>query len=439
MRKKKIYVLMLVMSTVILNICVSASGNTDIATLEYLETKIVTVKGDLSLKFNSSDTGNADVILLWKVFSSDNNMTVLSFTSLPVDVDPSFVNNTKEYVFRDNNSGGYYSVFVDYSVIDVPQSEEEILLEIISEMEAQIEELNLEIELLKSQIITINNTRIELEKLLNSWKTKSNEWETKFIHEKEITNPLRDDIKNLTTDIETMENVTIWMDFNISILKQEKISLENSIADLRDVWSMGFSYHGDDFFNFGGAWALIIGLFIAGALSYTLFVKLKGKSVKSKIKGNAITDVEKPRSHSLLRSLFSMDHGSNKRLEVAEGKPLSFGTNSLEPDKLHETLGVTVEKEGSKTIGDLKEPITIMEKPEINWKLVENDENFKSWSYNGGKPIQAKKNNGVWEIYIDGVKQTDTFGTPLDVFNNIRKYQRDYNFVEISAKIDQVI
>ncbi len=72
----------------------------------------------------------------------------------------------------------------------------------------------------------------------------------------------------------------------------------------------------------------------------------------------------------------------------------------------------------------------------INWTIKKDGDKLKTWGYNGEEPIKAKKTGDVWEIFVDNVKQSATFGTALDVYNNIKKFQKEYHINSLHKKID---
>lgn len=186
MRKLVIFgILMLMLAPLV-------SADTNLGTIQYLDTRMIPIDGNVTLSFHYTPTGTEDVVLILRLYDPDLNKTVYGFQSLVVGYDSSFVNDTKTYTFKDGNES--YNISVDYSSIQVPPS----LDEIIAGYEARIEEL-------------IANNTLLLEKIellylaLNGSYDQINATLLELEMEKAKNKPLVDQIINYTSELERSE------------------------------------------------------------------------------------------------------------------------------------------------------------------------------------------------------------------------------------------
>jgi hypothetical protein len=417
--KRKIKILMLVTTLIITVMPIVVSADIELATLDYRETKIVSTSGNVTLAFINSTTGTNDVIVLWRIYGNDSNITVFCIESKEIEYDYTFVNDTKRYYYLNTWDSKTYIIYVNYSSIQVPKSQEQILNDTKNQYETIINSLNTEITDLKKSRDELNNTKIQLETDVETWKQTAEEYLSERDEALGINLPLHIKIDNLSAKINDTEMMIA--ELNYTIRKKDRVieSLEGTISKMMDPLCLGYSYKGSDYLPPVNFLFIFLTILFTGLFSVVTVSKLKGKKVKDYVKSHSTTDVEKARSHSLFRNWLSPEK-SDKRIEVAEGQPQSF---DMDPEVISAKLKDELDK-------------TPIEKVmEIEWKLKTDNSDVKTWGYNGVEPIIAKKNGGIWEIFVDGVKQPDTYGTPLDLYNNIRKYQKEYQINDVHDKV----
>lgn len=313
-RKKKI-VLKLVIATAILlfSATIVVPGEiTYLTTIDYLESDIIGINGNITLIFNSSDTGKNDMIVLWRIYSSSDNITIYCIKSKEIDYDFHFVNNTKAYLFKDNNNATNitYKIWIDYSSIHVPKSLEEMLNETLIVKNALIASLT-------EQVIKLNASVVNLTTLVNMYKTS---WEQQVAE----NTPLRSQIAILNNQVSAYHNETSDLRVKFYLAENDVSSLESTVTQLKDGWALGYSYRGKDYGPHINLASLTIGFVICFFLFVFLLKKVIGSKIKKQTKKNATGDVEKPRQHSIWRGLLRTDYGRNKREDVPYDTPKSF-------------------------------------------------------------------------------------------------------------------
>jgi len=283
---------------------------TTLTTLDYQESAIIAIGGNVTLIFNSSSTGNNDITFLWRIYNVENNFTILCIKSKEITYDHRFVNNTKEYLFRDNKTNATYRIWIDYSSIQVPKSLEEWLNESLIGKNAIIANLT-------EQITRLNTSVINLTILVDMYKTA---WETQQAE----NGPLRTQIINLSLLLNNSRNTTSGLRVQFYLAEDDISSLESTVTQLKDGWCMGYTYNGKDYGPHINLASLTIGFLVCLFLFVFLLKRVIGGKIKKQTKKNATSDIEKPRQHSIWRGLLRTDYGRNKREDIPYSTPKSF-------------------------------------------------------------------------------------------------------------------
>lgn len=246
MKKKYVVgILTLVIATIVTTI---ASGEiVNLTTLDYEDSEIIAVNGDVILEFNNSDTGTNEVMFLWRIYSPENNMTIYSILSSEIEYDHTFVNNTKIYTYYDNNTDKYYSIKVDYSSIQVPESYAEALNQTIKRLEEELNQTKTETNLIILSLETkIENLTAYIGTLNAILKGKNN---TIIL----LTNE-RNELKTLNiplySEIARLENESkYWQDCTFDLRDRENImegimgEQDKTIAQTTDSWCLGYTVY----------------------------------------------------------------------------------------------------------------------------------------------------------------------------------------------------
>ena len=294
---KKKY-LIVVLTLVMLTVPMLVSGEPiNLGTLDYEESEIVVMTGNVTLNFSWSDTGVNDLAFLWRIYGSEDNLTILQIASLEIDYDHTFVNDTKEYVFKDNNTNKTYVISVDYSSINVPESYEDVLLEIIEEQNKTIADLKGENTNLTILLDEKNNT-------ITILTLQRDQNVTKLQEQLALLLPLEIEIQELNGDIDTYKNRTLNQSREIHDLewtideKDWTIDSKNeTIMQLTNPWCMGYSifnpltYNNDNFFYFNYA-GFLIGVVISAFVVIIVFRERIKELLHIKTSIKALGDVK---------------------------------------------------------------------------------------------------------------------------------------------------
>jgi len=311
-KKKIIEILGLVIATTILLATNVMSEEIDLATIDYLKSDVIAINGNITLVFNSSDTGKNDITVLWRIYSSGDNITIYCIKSKEIDYNYRFVNNTKAYLFKDsdNTTNITYKIWIDYRSIQVPKSLEEMLNETLLVKNAIISNLS-------AQIIILNTSVVNLTTLSTMYKAS---WEIQLAKNQ----PLIDQIAILNNQVSIYHNKTSDLRLQLYFAEDNVSSLESTITQLKDGWALGYSYRGKDYWPHVNLASLTIGFVICFFLFVFLLKRVIGGKIKRQTKKNAASDIEKPRQHSVWRGLLRTDYGRNKREDVPYSTPKSF-------------------------------------------------------------------------------------------------------------------
>ena len=293
---------------------IAVSEEQTLLTLDYQEGDLVFLPGNVTLVFNSSDTGDEDVIILWRIYSPENNLTIFYFKSQTITYDSSFINNTKEYLFNDTNSNTTYAVYVNYSSIHVPDSIEDILNMTIKQKNELIGNLTLQLENLTEQL---NATIIERD----NWKAEAGVLKIERDNAIARYRPLEINLSKMEDDLEFQQQKNKEIEAEIHYKESIISSLENTISQLRNPWCTGYEYNGRNnglHINYS---SLIIGLalaFIIFFLVETLMEKT-GKQVRFGRK-KTLGDMYKDKKKHIEEVPVVEDHETLKKLREKENK-----------------------------------------------------------------------------------------------------------------------
>jgi len=279
MRRKNSNILVVFM---LLSIAVSAmfipnmvASHVNIGTLNYLETKIYQVQGNLSLIFNYSDTGTNDLTLTNLGYVISTNKTVLQFKSNNISYNWSFVNNTKAYYYFDLNSNNTYSVSVNYQSIHVPKSPYQLLREMLEAKNATIALLNTNISKMNHTITNLTKNNTDLKKINVNLSAYANETRAN-------NTPLHMQIVNLTSENDRLNGTFISLRNSLTLSNTSHTADEATIKELRDPWCTGYTYNDEGFIyiNTASMAILLVILIIVGTIFvYRTKIKQKGKKI----------------------------------------------------------------------------------------------------------------------------------------------------------------
>ena len=283
---------------------------TDLTTMDYLESDIVAIDGNITLVFVNSTTGTNEIRFLWRIYSTDSNVTIYGISSKEIQYDHRFVNNTKGYLFRDNKTNATYRIRIDYSSIHVPKSLEDWLNESLIVKNTIIANLT-------EQVTRLNTSVVNLTILVDMYKTA---WELQQAE----NGPLRNQIMNLSLLLNNSRNTTSDLRVQFYLAEDDISSLESTVTQLKDGWALGYSYRGKDYGPHINLASFTIGFLVCFFLIVFLSKKVIGNKIKKQTKKNATGDIEKPRQHSVWRGLLRTDYGRNKREDIPYSTPKSF-------------------------------------------------------------------------------------------------------------------
>ncbi len=284
MRRKNSNILVVFM---LLSIAVSAmfipniaASHVNIGTLNYLETKIYQVQGNLSLIFNYSDIGTNDLTMTNLGYVISTNKTVLQFKSNNISYNWSFVNNTKAYYYFDLNSNNTYSVSVNYQSIHVPKSPYQLLREMLDAKNATIALLNTNISKMNHTIANLTKNNTELKKINVNLSAYANETRAN-------NTPLHLEIVNLKAENDRINGSIISLRNSLIFVNTTLGKREGTIRELRDTWCTGYTYidaKGDDagyiYLNGASMAILLVILIVVGTIFiYRTKIKQKGKKI----------------------------------------------------------------------------------------------------------------------------------------------------------------
>lgn len=333
--KNIIKFLMLVATIFILGTNIVGSIPTTLDTINYKQEKIILIPGNVTLNFTSSDTGNNDILFIWRIYSSDSDLTLYSIVSKVITYDYTFINNTKKYDYIDDNTLFEYRIMVNYSSINVPKSPQELLNDSLIENNTKILELNIEINDLNTNITflqqQLNATRI----LAEQYKNDSKKWEG-YVGE------LNARIYDYEYTLDKYMNKSRDLRLEKEILENQTLSLRNNINTLENPWHPEINLP-----------SLFLGLFIIlGGVLYFRFKKLKKPIFNKKFNETFMTKEEKTKLERIpntpptgLRQ--ELKEEIKKEIEK-ENKPQETEKKDVKPKPIPSTAKPIVKKDFEK-------------------------------------------------------------------------------------------
>jgi len=215
---RKIYVLVALAIIGIGSWCttMNAEDNViDLVTIEYSNIHTgTTVTFDSSeivdLVYVSSDINKSALYIHSWWFSALDNQTTYIFSTMPMVVDWWFINDTKGFVYQDNNTKQLYRISVDYSAIDVPPDpsinwmiEYDILTNSSNKLEI----------LLNTTLNELNDTRKELQEAWDFYNQSKEE----FDNNSALVITLGKELNDLNTEYNKTKTLWINATTNLSL------------------------------------------------------------------------------------------------------------------------------------------------------------------------------------------------------------------------------
>ena len=338
--KRKFCICMLVLFLV--SITTAIAEPVELTTLEYCEIDIVSINGNRTLIFNHSDTGTNEINFLWRIYSQDADVTLYMMESMEIDYDHTFVNDTKSYIFKDDNSVDLFVILVDYSILQIPDSLEDLLNLTIQELEQEITRLENEIANNSIMVNSLNETLNTTHDEIAEWMVIAEQYKQERDIERNANKPLYDELEYLNYLWEEAQNDTNETSARIDQLKDDK---GNAIANYNDAksaleegtdpMSIGYTFQGKSNLHLNVP-SLFFGILITIAV-----VILAGDRIKEKIKritGKEVLIDKTPKKSTISKALGGMDARDYDDLQVTdhpklknwrEGKPAPVGADTI--------------------------------------------------------------------------------------------------------------
>ena len=155
------------------------------ATVDYRDFKLITLPGEITLTFIASETGSNDVNISFSTYVyNGTNIThsIFLLASETVDYDWRFINDTKPYIFIDENKT-LYRFDVNYSSITVPQHPDLEPLQVLIELADQ---LNITIHDLKQNLTNISKENKALTENYTSLNASYLQLNTNYTAQKDV-------------------------------------------------------------------------------------------------------------------------------------------------------------------------------------------------------------------------------------------------------------
>jgi len=317
--RKIIIFWMLVSTLLVIGTQTAMSEATDLTTLNYLEEKIIMVPGNITLWFTSSDMGTDDITLIWRIYNYESDMTVYDLNSMEITYDYSFVNDTKKYNFVDNITGNEYRIKIDYSCIEVPKSQEQILNETLIEKELRLQELNLQIEDLQNNITVVQQQLNETLVLADRYKNDSDTWMGQV-------GELNARIYDYEMTLDRYINETRYLEYQRGFYENQTMDLSGTITTLQDPWHAAINLP-----------SLIGGiLLVGGGVFYFLYRKHKIPFLQKK---NIEPNIPFEERQGMLKVPHKITTGLQKEIDAGKTTPKKEENKTTENiDNMHQFI-----------------------------------------------------------------------------------------------------
>lgn len=341
----------------VLAVIPNVSATTTIGTMNYLGSLAWGVSGNVSLSFNSSDTGTNDIAITYQFYSNATNSTFYSFQSNTIIYDYTFVNNTKIYYYDDNNSLNTYAIYVDYSSIIPPANpliaQINALVALLEQKNQTIADLNAQIASLQTALANAQDNVTDIQDQIDdAIEARDQAIEDKEELEDEI-DLLEIEVSGLETANEELENENTNLTLDIGTLNNYLDKHEETINQIRNPWAIGIthyerndygSWNKQDAIYIGSGYAYVLGvvtMIILGFLLYTSKVIRFEFKKKEEAKGNRITRLvtskvtgKKPSGGTSTN--FESLHKIMEKKEMKEMEALKKETDETEQTKTDE-------------------------------------------------------------------------------------------------------
>jgi len=226
---KKIYILIAIAIIGIGSWCttVNATENIiDLGTIQYSNTseKVLVVEIDSNISINliyiTSDLDSESLYIDNTWFSPLENKTTYVFATIQLEVDWWFTNDTKMFLYQDNNTNQLYKINIDYSDIEIPPDP-------VTEIQNKYNLLNIDYyiiyDLYNATLAIYNTTREELQMV----ELIYNQSKQDFDNNSALVKTLKEELT--AKGIEFNETSVLWIDAvtNVSILETYFRNLNN--------------------------------------------------------------------------------------------------------------------------------------------------------------------------------------------------------------------
>lgn len=301
---KRKYVAIVCMLAIIAGAATTVVADSILTTLDYEESEFIPIQGNVTLIFNNSDTGDNDIQQIWRIYDPGENLTVYYMKSKTLAVNSSFENDTKTYVYRDINSGTFYIVRVNYSSLAVPLTIEEAVNRTKAEKDAVIAVKDQEITTLKTEMQTKNAT---IQQLTDEKNILRSDLDAQIA----LNQPLHQQIDTLRKQIQTKNNSLIDRSSTINNMGNLLYRANKTMEELANPFCMGYSIYNPEIYSdtphfYINYISLFIGVTIGivilvGALIAKGIIKIKKWDNKLKAKSLGSRLVQPPKEDPMLK------------------------------------------------------------------------------------------------------------------------------------------
>lgn len=233
MKKKYVLIAITIIGTI--GWCSTVSANEsmiDLGTIQYSNTQekvlVVTINSTelIDLRYISSDIDSESLYIDNCWFATLDNETTYIFATRQIEVEWWFINNTKCFIYQDNNTKQLYKIEVDYFYIDIPVNPIIEWIDKYNESSNSLDELQI---LFEATLDELNETRAILEEKWNTY----NQSKEIFDNNSLLVVTLNDDLDALQTRYDDLEVLWISAFSNLSAYTTYNENLEESYGILQ--------------------------------------------------------------------------------------------------------------------------------------------------------------------------------------------------------------
>ena len=232
---RKIYVLIAIAIIGVLSWCttVNATNNiVDLGTIHYSNTheKVLTViiehNQSVDLAYISSDVDRSALYIDNYWFSPLDNETTYIFATKQIDVEWWFKNDTKSFIYQDNNTKQLYRINIDYSDIKIPPDP---VFEWMDKYNTSVESFDELQGVFKTTLNDLNRTRENLEIRWLIYNQSKDEFHNKTL----LAEKLQQELEELDIKYNDTKNLWTKATANESFYKSYYWSLHEKHTDLQ--------------------------------------------------------------------------------------------------------------------------------------------------------------------------------------------------------------